>query len=473
MAEYMNFAMKIRKFKAMAHGRIARKTRIIFAQVIEGGAVFSLAAFPGAVGFGAGATGGRGGTVVHVTNLNDSGPGSFRDAVSHTNRIIVFDVGGYINLQSAVSVNSNITILGQTAPGDGIGFMGREVSFSNKSNDIVEYVRFRQGDLDPDSGKSSLAFSNANDMIFNHVSVEFARWDNVDAVNGSTVPGNFTIQDSLLGAPIGQQFNAHTEGVLTNFTWDHDIFMDAHNRSPLAKTNTQFLNNVVYNYQAGFTTGNTSGHFADDVINNYFITGPSTTSASNAFYQVDSSQKIYGTGNMIDSNKDSKLNGSTITDYDGASMQSSVQLTSTTQIPVTSAADAYAHDLANAGDSLHRDSVDAYMINEVASLGTQGRMWSHQTSDGLSNSGYGTLNSGALPTDSDGDGIPDAWEISHGLNPYDASDSASIDPKTGYAYIEDYANSLVAVPEPAALPLLALLALPAAMRRRRRIDHLR
>ena len=90
-------------------------------------------AFPGAQGFGKNATGGRAGTVVHVTNLNDAGAGSFRDAVSASNRIVVFDVGGYIQLATAVSVKSNITIAGQTAPGGGIGFRGGEISFANSS----------------------------------------------------------------------------------------------------------------------------------------------------------------------------------------------------------------------------------------------------------------------------------------------------------------------------------------------------
>src|SRR6185503_5832823 len=102
-------------------------------------------AFPGAQGFGKNATGARNGVVYHVTNLNDSGAGSFRDAVSAANRFVVFDVGGYIQLATAVSVKSNITIAGQTAPGGGIGFRGGEISFADQSNIIMRYIRIRPG----------------------------------------------------------------------------------------------------------------------------------------------------------------------------------------------------------------------------------------------------------------------------------------------------------------------------------------
>src|SRR5262245_49360697 len=91
-------------------------------------------AFPGAQGFGANATGGRAGTVYHVTTLADSGAGSFRDAVSQPNRFVVFDVGGYITLSSEVAIKSNITLAGQTAPGGGIGIKGAEVSFGSQNN---------------------------------------------------------------------------------------------------------------------------------------------------------------------------------------------------------------------------------------------------------------------------------------------------------------------------------------------------
>ena len=166
-----------------------------------------MVAFPGALGFGRNATGGRGYAAYHVTTLADTGTGSFRDAVSTGNRIIVFDVGGYVSLQTPVSVTSNLTIACQTAPGDGIGFMGREVSFDAATNVIVRYARFRQGLLDTDAKKSGINLLDASNLIFDHVSVEFAQYDSVDAV-GAT---NITVQYSIIADPTGQQFGAHTE----------------------------------------------------------------------------------------------------------------------------------------------------------------------------------------------------------------------------------------------------------------------
>ena len=345
----------------------------------------SAAAFPGAVGYGAGATGGTGGTPYHVTNLNDSGSGSFRDAVSASHRIVVFDVGGYITLSSAVSVKSDITIDGTTAPGQGVGFMAREVSFAGSSNIIVRNVRFRQGTLDSESGKSSLSLYQSSNMIFDHVSVEFGRWDDIDAV-GAT---NITVQDSIIADPIGQQFGAHTEG--GPFTWYHDIFANSHNRNPLAKANTQFVGNVVYDYQAGYTAANSSGTFDHDVVNNYFITGPRTTSASNAYYQM-AHQYTYNSGNLLDSSRDGALNGSALALGGGGAALSAPWSSGTSALASSagSAAAAYTYDIGQAG-ALPRDQVDSLVIGDVTSLGTRGNLWSSQTATGLGNDGYGTL----------------------------------------------------------------------------------
>jgi len=116
--------------------------------------------FPGAKGFGNVTTGGRGGAVYHVTNLDDSGTGSFRDAVSTPGRIIVFDTSGYIVATSPVVVKSDLTIAGQTAPGEGIGFMGAEASFSNSNEYRLPLYAVRQGSLDPNAKKSGINLLN-------------------------------------------------------------------------------------------------------------------------------------------------------------------------------------------------------------------------------------------------------------------------------------------------------------------------
>jgi len=394
-----------------------------------------IVAFPGAVGFARSATGGRGGAVYHVTTLADAGAGSFRDAVSKGSRMIVFDVGGYIVLKSPVSAKGSLTIAGQTAPGEGIGIMGGEVSFAGAKNVIVRYMRFRQGDLDPDSKKSGINLLNTDTMIFDHVSVEFAQWNNIDSVGAK----NITIQYSISANPIGQQFAAHTE--TGPYTWYRDLFANAHNRCPLAKADTQYVNNVVYDFQLGYTAGNSAGKFSHDVINNYFITGPATTTPSDAFFQVNS-QNMYGIGNFLDSNDDGILNGAALPIPAAATSLKSAWSPDTTAIPTVSAADAYALVVAQVGASLHRDEVDTQVVSDLKSLGKTGRVWTHQTATGLVNSGYGTLQGGTTPIDTDGDGMPDTWETKYGLDPKSASDANGDFDKTGYENLEKFVNGL-------------------------------
>jgi hypothetical protein len=395
-------------------------------------------AFPGALGFGRKATGGRGTTVYHVTNLDDSGAGSFRDAVSQSNRIIVFDVGGYVNLQTTVACKSNLTIAGQTAPGDGIGFMGREVSFNAASNVIVRYVRFRQGLLDADAKKSGINLLNASNLIFDHISIEFAQYNNIDAV-GAT---NITVQYSINANPTGQQFGAHTEQTGGFFTWYGNIFANAHGRCPLAKSNTQYVNNVVYNYQYAYAAGDTSGVFWHDVVHNYFIAGPSTNSPSNFFYQMNAGQTVYINGNLADTNSDGTLNG-TDAGYPGSTTHATAAGSpETAALPTTSAAASFAAAVASAGASLHRDQVDALVIADVNSLGKAGTLWTNQTATGLGNSGYGTLAGGTAPTDTDQDGMPDAWESKYGLDPSSPADANGDFDHTGYTNLEKYVNGI-------------------------------
>ena len=158
-------------------------------------------AFAGAQGFGAAASGGRGGAVYHVTTLNDSGPGSLRDAVSRPHRIVVFDVGGYIELHSALHIGSDLTISGQTAPGEGVGTRGAEVSLSDSKNVIVQYVRFRQGLASHEEKKSAINIHDGSNIILDHLSIQWGRWDTVDITGGS----NITIQYSIIGPGVAPQ----------------------------------------------------------------------------------------------------------------------------------------------------------------------------------------------------------------------------------------------------------------------------
>ncbi len=395
-------------------------------------------AFPGAQGFGEYATGGRNGTVYPVTTLADSGTGSFRDAVSHPNRIIVFDVGGTITLSSAVSCANNLTIAGQTAPGGGIAIIGHEVSFSVLTNEIVRFVRFRPGSL-ASSTEDAINLGDGTNMIFDHVSVEFAPYNNIDAHGNDTDGNQISFQNSILADPIGQQFNAHTEALNNTFFWWGNIFSSGHDRNPLAKVNTVFVNNVIYNFQAGYTVADTSGNFSHDIVNNYFITGPSTTSPSDDFFQMDSNQKMYATGNLLDSDNNGALDGSA-TAPGGVTPLSYPWSVVTSNLPIASTTVAYRNDVSLSG-ALPHDQVDQLVVADVMSLGATGQMWTSQTATGLDNNGYGVINGGVAPVDSDGDGMPDYWEKAVGLDPNNASDAMTIG-ADGYANIEHYLNWL-------------------------------
>ena len=356
----------------------------IFAVFLTHSVTWAQNAFPGAVGFGSIATGGNSGTTVHVTNLADSGTGSFRDAVSKSNRNIVFDVGGYIMLKSAVSLSSSLTINGQTAPGGGIGIMAGEISASGKSNIIIRNLRMRQGTLDSDTGKSAFNMGSAENVILDHCSVEYGQWDSIDAVGAV----NITVSNSIIALPIGQQFGAHVETGPSTFYGN--LWVSAHNRQPLSKDNTQFINNVIYNYQAAYTAANTGGKFSHDIINNYFIAGPSTTSANDDYFQMNAGQSVYAAGNYLDSNKDGSLNGAAANTVGSATVLSKPWASSSLSIASMSASQAYTSVLNSAGAS-PRDELDSFVVNAVRSLGTQGTIYKNQANTGLSNGGYGTL----------------------------------------------------------------------------------
>jgi autotransporter-associated beta strand protein len=416
----------------------------------------NLAAFPGAVGFGGTASGATtlsvsgtshaGGNVYHVTNLNDSGAGSFRTGVSTSGNIVVFDVGGNIHLLSAVSAASNLTIAGQTAPG-GIQVFGAETSFYGQSNIICRYIHFRDGTIDPnypgssatDSHTNAASLGNTTNVVMDHCSFEFAAYNNIDAVGAV----NTTIQNCIFADPIlEQQFNCHIETGPVTFI--DNLWANSGGRNPLGKADLQFVNNIVYNWGFAMTTGNSTGTFDWDVIGNYFITGPNTNQKNDDYYQVNSGELAYATGNYEDTSKNGTLQGATANTVGSATMESSAWSPTTVTLPTLTATAAF-YDVVSSAGPLPHDQVDSQVVTQTLSLGTQGRRFNTQTDTGLVNpsnsefNGYGVIVSGTALPDSDASGMPDDWKAAMGLsmtNPAVSGYTSS----TGYTNLENYLN---------------------------------
>lgn len=463
-------------------------TALLMAAAVAMGATAQeqLLAFPGAEGFGRFAKGGRGGEIYHVTNLNDEGAGSFRDAVSRTGRIIVFDVSGVIQLKSALVVKGNNTILGQTAPGEGVQVYGNRVSFSGADNLIVRHMRFRMG-TKGDSGKDACGIANGENMIFDHISALWGRDENfsVNWDKKGVRPGNITIQNSI----IGQGLQSHSCGGLIQtdggVTLYRNLYIENKTRNPKVKGLNQYVNNVVYNWGEGgcYIMGDTEGASWAHIENNYFMRGP-WQGATQPFTRGSEAFHYYGAGNYYDDNKDGVINGSLLTveqmnglqgdgrhstwveslealnnkvihevihEGSGSSINYDVIVseqdrTIPAQIPAISntmsAADAYAWIAQYVGPSLPaRDEVDQYIIDELLTYGTDGTKGGISQESQLPHKGTGTLSGGKKPLDTDNDGIPDEWETANGLNPNDPSDAAAI-AANGYANIENYSFTI-------------------------------
>lgn len=415
----------------------------------------NLLAFPEAEGFGRYTLGARAVSapeVYHVTNLNDAGAGSLRDAVSKSGRIVVFDVSGIINLQSTLIFSGNSIIAGQTAPGGGIMIYGDRVSFSGASNLIVRYLRVHMG-VGGSSGKDAAGVANGTNMIFDHMSVTWGRdetfsisWD-----SKGTEPGNITIQNSI----IGQGLQTHscggllqTDGGVTIF---RSLYIDNKTRNPKVKGLNQFVNNVVYNWGGGggYIMGGSAGDSWAQIEENYFIKGPSTGGTA-AFVRSTETFQVYQKNNILDYNLDGNLNGAAA---DASIFSGATNVTSTSAFTgapqahpaiasKTSAAEAYQRIVRDVGASYPaRDQVDQYLITELTSLGKKGALISNESALGLSG-GVGTLAAGTRAKDTDNDGMPDTWEDANGLNKSDATDAIKKS-ASGYLNIELYINGLV------------------------------
>ena len=441
--------------------KLQRLMMLLLACLLTVGTAYAddLLAFPGAQGWGRFAKGARASsspTIYHVTNLNDSGTGSFRDAVSQPNRIIVFDVAGTIKIKSGIVFSKNLTVLGQTAPGDGVQIYGDRVSFSGADNLIVRFMRFRMGKSAASGQKDACGVANGGNMIFDHLSVLWGRDENfsISWDNKGTSPHDITIQNSI----IGQGLQSHscggliqTEGGVTLF---RNLYIENKTRNPKVKHLNQFINNVVYNWGNGgcYLMGReSSGNSWAEIVNNYFVKGPWDTGYK-PLQEGNDNFQFYGDGNYYDDDRDGQLNGHLYTDaeYDasGALRRASVaEITnSPKEFPVITelmtAEEAIKWIIDSVGASLPaRDDVDQYLIDELASFGTGGSNGGISDETSLPHKGTGMVSPGNKPQDSDNDGIPDEWETANGLNPNDASDAVKV-AANGYLNIENYSFTI-------------------------------
>ena len=441
--------------------------------------VRAVPAFPGAEGYGATATGGRGGAVYIVTNLNDSGAGSLRDALDHnTPRTIVFQVSGTIHLTSNLSLKyPNVTIAGQTAPGDGICIANGSL-YGGFDNVIIRYIRCRLGDQWPDgteNGDDDATWGRyGNTMIFDHVT---ASWS-IDEAFSYYANNNFTAQWCLISESL--RYSHHEKGPHgyggiwggTNSSWHHNLLAHHSSRNPRIESgvvdNVDLRNNVIYNW--GFNSCYGGENATVNIVNCYYKYGPATGSGvrsriANPTLQKDDSgaaivPHVYGqwyvNGNYVyGSAAVTNDNWLGINPEGGDAERSLCQ--STTPFPVAatypvttqSAQDAYDLVLDNAGCSLVRDSVDTRIIEEVR---TGTATYGGTTGEGLgiidsqeTVGGWPALTEETRPSgwDTDADGMPDAWEIANGLDETIAADRNDYTLDADYTNLEVYINSLV------------------------------
>ena len=391
-------------------------------------------AFPGAEGFGAYTTGGRGGNVYEVTNLNDSGSGSLRAAVSQGNRTVVFLVSGTIELHSALKIAANMTIAGQTAPGDGICVRDYPTIVEG-NNVIIRYMRFRLGDK---NGLSSDAF-NINDqknVILDHCSISWGG-DECASWYGNQ---NVTIQWCIIGE--GLDYLGHSMGGLWGgqSTYHHNLIHTCGSRHPkFAYTYdgdiTDHRNNVIYNWDYESAYCSPTGRV--NIVGNYYKYGPATNSSvkSRIVYSEYDTKRLY-----VDDNYVFGYPGITADNWSGGVQGKYIRHDDPFTAPVISQQDAetaYQLVLDRVGASIVRDSVDVRVINNV--INNTGRIIDRPSDVG----GWPALVSLDPPLDTDHDGMPDEYEIANQLDINDPEDRNGDANNDGFTNLEDYLNSLV------------------------------
>ena len=446
-------------------------------------------AFPGAEGGGMYTTGGRGGQVVHVTNLNDSGEGSLRAAVEMNGaRTIVFDVCGTIYLTEELRIGkSNVTIAGQTAPGEGITLANYSVVV-NTDNVIIRYLRFRMGDAKGHEGDAIWGRYHEN-IIIDHCSMSWS----TDECASFYANKNFTMQWCLIGESLKNSVHgkgSHGYGGIwggKNASFHHNILTSNDSRNARIdhpnvygnyltthRGHVDYRNNLIYNWGGNSTYGGEGGWF--NMVNNYYKPGPASKERKyflDAYALYDNQDRnyarLYMAGNYHAGDYASAINadnwsgiywhnGTDVGDVAGAKKTA---LQPIKKDDVTScytsthkAEDAYARTLDYAGASLKRDKVDLRLVDDARNAkatyndggnGSTGGLIDTQTAVG----GWPTLTAtdeeiARATTDTDKDNIPDFYESKLGLNPAKAdATQKTLDPQGLYTNFEMYLHYLV------------------------------
>ena len=436
-------------------------------------------AFPGAEGFGKYTTGGRGGKVFVVTNLNDNGSGSFREAAEKKiPRIIVFAVSGIIHLNQPLRIAGNVTVAGQTAPGDGICFADEPVLIAG-DNMIVRFIRVRLGDKNENKGKvdgsgddDAFGGTHRKNIIIDHCSMSWSN-DEVFSVYGGD---STTLQWDLISEPLNYSYHFetgdsdyehHGYGAIwggRHASFHHNLFAHCNSRNPrwdgirnIPEENCDYRNNVIYNWGGNSAYAGEGGNY--NMVNNYYKPGPSTSIATRTRimtpYKLPNIPfgKFYVTGNYMDGAPSIIADNSLGVVFNNGTAEDKKNYLVSVEFPnvavtTESAEQAYQSVLGNVGAILpSRDTLDQRIIRNVVErtgriIDVQGG-YPHGTPYEQTINAWPVLKTLPAPKDSDADGMPDDWEKKHGLNPNDANDASTFKLDKNYTNIEVYLNSLV------------------------------
>lgn len=425
-------------------------------------------AFPGAEGFGKFAKGGRGGRVIEVTNLNDSGAGSFRAAVEASGpRTVVFRVGGTINLDPSKKPprisHPFITIAGQTAPGDGITIKGGMLDI-RASHVIVRHIRIRPGHtvFNPAGGDAIQVFAFLNDVhdvMIDHVSMSWTTDEMFSVYAEPHEVRNVTIQWSSIAESLDCSTHpkgCHSTGMLvaggdnvSGVSIHHNLFAHHEARNPLISNgDVDIVNNVMYNYGIQATGLQPwQGLVRANVVGNYYLPGPNSPNGTppirlignavgaqpfaqnSRVYLENNAEPVFALTGTENQQNLVKLSG-----VHGGFPQSNTRFNYPI-VTTTDPAQAKTDVLANVGATLpSRDTVDARIVSEVRN--GSGHIISHTSEVG----GWPSFSSGTPPIDTDHDGMPDSWEVAKGFNPSNAADRLQDLDDDGNTNLEEYLN---------------------------------